>query len=663
MSSALYHGEFVTRQEAVVQMRLEIVHRDVSEVGSGRLFAWRLLSGWVSPEEDDDEGTLALRYIKRVELSPVENGTLELAGPGFVRVKRLDGADEGGGPYPFVIYTIEVTDAALLDGIKVGDRADLYTLIDPDPSAPKKAAKKAAKAKASKAPIALPPKTFDDFRRSTFAEIAKASNLNGWWADDLISLIVPWSQQATDEQVINWLECLDQPMREKYPDGDSGFRSRGAALVAIERANAGNCESANRFLAFAEGALPRKYKEPAYDEYSVALCGLVPAWWRLGKQAAGDLGYERLRQAMVQRGSHGTFLLAGLNVLGGRTDLVREMLPTLFSDLYRSDFLVAGLLSLLTQGDTATAGALLAGWNDAKGKSGTDDSLSLAILTHVIRQGTPELYLDFMFRFPNLFQSHSFAEQALFEIARKNSTASVVWAQRILATPQPYGARRALAVLSRHSPSAADAWRAKMPERTTELGLGRFAYFAALDDNVAAREGLAVIRQSTEPHGFYQFVNIAEATRDRSLAIAAMKAFVEHPDFDADRRGYLLPRLVALGERELAAECCTKYLNVLKKMAPKERKSASEQFAKSAGRMGFAELGKSVVRLAPASARDYVARSHLEGCAIAGDWTCAAAALELIEQGERLQAAILALKTADRGFRCEPDIIPLRALE
>ena len=54
-------------------------------------------------------------FVKSVKLSPLKNGKVAKKGADFFTVKRA------GKKVPSVVYTIEVTDAALLADISKGD--------------------------------------------------------------------------------------------------------------------------------------------------------------------------------------------------------------------------------------------------------------------------------------------------------------------------------------------------------------------------------------------------------------------------------------------------------------------------------------------------------------------------------------------------------------
>src|SRR3954462_10183412 len=109
MSSPLYRGEFLEKKNKTVRLRFTIVHPDVSNFGTDRLFAWKLLSDWVSPPDHGDELELAARYVESVKLSPLKNAKVARKAKDYFTVER----GKGQKP-PTVVYTIKVTDPALL---------------------------------------------------------------------------------------------------------------------------------------------------------------------------------------------------------------------------------------------------------------------------------------------------------------------------------------------------------------------------------------------------------------------------------------------------------------------------------------------------------------------------------------------------------------------
>jgi predicted DNA-binding WGR domain protein len=136
-----------------------------------------------------------------------------------------------------------------------------------DAAAPKA---KASPAKTKTAPaLESPPRTCDDFRDATFELVRKTTSHQ----DPMVPFIVEWSHTADDARVMQWIEKLDPKQ---------GWQSLAAGLVAVVRARTDKA-SAERFIAAAEAVLP----DEGFEK-SRGLEGLVPAWWRVGKQAQGD---------------------------------------------------------------------------------------------------------------------------------------------------------------------------------------------------------------------------------------------------------------------------------------------------------------------------------------------------------------------------------------
>jgi len=72
MSTPLYTGTIEQKQGAVLHYRLTCIEAD--SLGTDALFAWELLEELVAPPEDADPRVLAKKYIRRVQLGPVDNG-------------------------------------------------------------------------------------------------------------------------------------------------------------------------------------------------------------------------------------------------------------------------------------------------------------------------------------------------------------------------------------------------------------------------------------------------------------------------------------------------------------------------------------------------------------------------------------------------------------
>jgi hypothetical protein len=90
MSSPLYSGEITAKRGATVRYRLALVHPDENRFGTDRLFAWKLLSHWVSPPDQGDDRALAAKYVERVTLSPLKNGTITRTTANALEVQRID---------------------------------------------------------------------------------------------------------------------------------------------------------------------------------------------------------------------------------------------------------------------------------------------------------------------------------------------------------------------------------------------------------------------------------------------------------------------------------------------------------------------------------------------------------------------------------------------
>ncbi|MBK9260553.1 MAG: hypothetical protein IPM54_12085 [Polyangiaceae bacterium] len=145
----------------MVLLQATLVHPDIDTFGTERLFAWKLLSDFVSPDDDGDDVTLARKYIKHVEVGPLAHGTVNKRGRGWFSITRAtEDVDDEDAERPAVVYTIEVSDPSLLSQLEEGDSEESLAYVEHDKvilvetsagpaNAPGKA--KANKAKASKA--------------------------------------------------------------------------------------------------------------------------------------------------------------------------------------------------------------------------------------------------------------------------------------------------------------------------------------------------------------------------------------------------------------------------------------------------------------------------------------------------------------------------------
>ena len=237
----------------MVSIELTIVHPDVAEFGTDRLFAWKLLHEWVSPADDGTDVELASRYVKSVKLSPLRNAKKAHVAKDFYSVARKGDAN------PTVTYTIVVTDPALLSGIHPGDTDEVYDFVESGKgdalTPPPKAVKpKTAKQKKPAKAMEIPDRTFADLRLAALEEIRKY----GSWSDYLVDqgMIERWAETESDAQILSYLEYLEPT-----------HRVSGACLVAIARLRSGQVDAAKALLSYAESLY-----QPA-DDYNYGAAG------------------------------------------------------------------------------------------------------------------------------------------------------------------------------------------------------------------------------------------------------------------------------------------------------------------------------------------------------------------------------------------------------
>lgn len=117
----------------VVRLEVILVHPDIETFGTERCFAWKLLSDFVSPDDDGDDVELARKYITRVEVGPLMHGTVTSQERGWFSVKReVEAEDDEDAELPTVVYTIEVSDPSLLRPVKVGDSEESVAYVETD---------------------------------------------------------------------------------------------------------------------------------------------------------------------------------------------------------------------------------------------------------------------------------------------------------------------------------------------------------------------------------------------------------------------------------------------------------------------------------------------------------------------------------------------------
>jgi len=500
---------------------------------------------------------------------------------------------------------------------------------DVTPTAAKTEARPAASKRDANAPPPLAAKTFDDVRAAVFENVAADGHTS--LIEDLISHIVVWAPDATDEQVTAWIAAL--------PKAKDGWHSQAAGRVAVQRVLAGQDASARTFLALAEKGAPKK----DHSAIRNAMNGLIPAWWRLGQQAKADAAYT----AQLAGESHSQRIedLARVAALGGQVDrFIEHGIIGAICNPFEGEALVA----LFIDGPKILAKAL----NDAK-EVDRSSELAVALARHTFREGKPERFLEMALAFPKVFRGSSRCiELALLTLATKAPAQAVKLAQRILDNDDLEQAShiRAASILARHAPDQAVRWAKKAPIAKERGYSCHTTVLAALGKTADARKLLA-------KNEWNQKAEVAELTVDRGLALDALRASLTDTDF---RPCVALVHLYDLGERSLVDDYFEEQLRRLAALSPSERDLTCRQLAQWAGAIGRVDIGTKIAKAPSKGLRHLSAKELMTGCAGVGDHAGALAALALIEDpSERASAAMACLATAAESFVMSPRALPL----
>jgi hypothetical protein len=657
MASALYVARFVAKEGATVQIRLTLVHPDVSEFGTDRLWGWKLLYDWVSPPDDGDAVAMAGRYVRSVAVSPVEHGRITGTEADFIQVARTDEED------PVVVYTIEVTDAALLGDIQVGDEDEVYDFVEPGrgkalkkpprakkaPSADQPAAaKKRTGARAGKqAPAELSVKSYSDVRQLFLQGLKK---YGGGWSDYVVDkgFLSRWAQGAADAEVKGWLAAL-QPMDAVA----------AAALLGLDRLRQGQVAAAQDWLQLAESGY--RQAEDYSGRASGALAGL---WWRLGQPQKAEAALAWVEQAVAQFGAlqnQSVHTLVTVLARGGRWAEVLARAPQVLNGgTYREDLLIPGVL-LAWEDSPAAFTALMSQWTETLGPGNCHRQcyeLSLSLLRLVLQRGEPEKYLEQLLRFPQVLDGMWLGRCALLRTETQSPALAVELAARLADVEDlhPYLLERCLAVLMRHAPSRAAAWVARDQELWREHPSLQ-GYLMAAGQVAEPRAQLAAATSGS-------FAGIAWQTSERGLAVEALKKTAlacREPNEDI-----LLP-LLDLGERAFVDEVLQAELQKISGLPTKQRDIPCRGLARAAAQLGRADLAFAAVKLPGPAVRQYAASSLAAGAAAVGDFTTAYAALQLVPDDNangRVSAALQSgLVAADESFIRGPRAVPLAVLD
>lgn len=657
MASALYVARFVAKEGATVQIRLTLVHPDVSEFGTDRLWGWKLLYDWVSPPDDGDAVVMAGRYVRSVAVSPVEHGRITGTEADFIQVARTDEED------PVVVYTIEVTDAALLCDIQVGDEDEVYDFVEPGrgkavkkppkaklaPPADKPAAtKKRTAARAGKqAPAELPVKTYSDVRQLFFEGLKKYGSS---WSDYVVEkgFLSQWAQGTADAEVKGWLSCL-QPMDAVA----------AAGLLGLDRLRQGQVAAAQDWLQLAESGY--RLAEDYSGRASGVLAGL---WWRLGQPHKAEAALAWVEQSVARFGAlqnQSVHTLVTVLARGGRWAEVLSRAPqVLDGGTYREDLLIPGVL-LAWEESPAAFTALMEKWTQTLGPGNCYRQcyeLSLSLLRLVLQRGEPEKYLEQLLRFPQVLDGMWLGRCALLRTETKSPALAVELAARLADVEDlhPDLLERCFAVLMRHAPSRAAAWVAREQEQ--------WRGHPSLQGYLMAAGQVEEVRAQLAAATSGSFAGIAWQTTERGLAVEALKKTAlacREPN------GHILLPLLDLGERAFVDEILQAQLQKISELPTKQRDIPCRGLALVAAQLGRADLAFAAVKLPGPAVRRYAASSLAAGAAAVGDFTTAYAALQLVPDDNsngRVSAALQSgLVAADESFIRGPRAVPLAVLD
>lgn len=646
MASALYHATFVEKKGPRLKVELAIVHPDISVFGTDRLWAWKLVHEYVSTPDSGTDVELASKYVKSVSMSPVKHAVIAATEDDHVRVKRT-----AKTKHPTVVYTIEVTDAGIVAGIRKGDRDEIYDFVEPGkgkalapPPKPDKAGK-AGKAKraaaaaaaagspASAAPV-IPRKTYADLRDAALALLKKYPGSRWDWVLDN-GMLQRWARDASVEQVAAWIECLDPR-----------YQAQAAALIALDRAK--DRAAAKQLLQLAEAR--HDPADPANDVAS--LIGLVPAWWRLGSPKKADAGYRRLADGLKRSGASKNrrgHLLFTAAARGGRWDRALELVRACLNEGAEcEELLVPGVVAAVAADRTKVVTAILKKWAKVYSQF---EPLSVELLRLFLGRDEPERYLELLLAYPQALGDGTPATYALSRTEAMNPKAAVALAEKLIPKDglPPDLRVCSIAILRRLAPKQAEPWLKEEDDEGSWL-----SFLAAGGRDVRAAIGSASASMCRD---------IAGATTDRDLAIAALeRAAAQEPDPDP----YTLVQLLDLGRRATVDRLLERQLAAIAKRPAKQRDLPCRSLARAAAAAGRPDLGFAAIPLPAPPLRRYTARDLAAGAVDVGDFTTALAALEHVPDdgvNGRVNDALHVLQRADETFHAVPRAIPLRAID
>lgn len=133
MSTPNYYVEVVERRTDGVRLSLALSHDGVVDVGSDRVFGWRLLQEVAGRDAyPDDARERAAAEVRRVTVGPVIDGRETSRDARAIFVDAASWVDEDTPPTFHI--DVEVAAPSALAGIEVGAECDSYAC--PDDGAP-----------------------------------------------------------------------------------------------------------------------------------------------------------------------------------------------------------------------------------------------------------------------------------------------------------------------------------------------------------------------------------------------------------------------------------------------------------------------------------------------------------------------------------------------
>lgn len=640
MASALYVARCLSVDGATVSIELQIVHPDISEFGTDRLFAWKLLHEWVSPADDGTDVELASRYVKSVKLSPLRNAKKKHVGKDFYTVTRV------GEQKPSVTYTIVVTEPLLLSGIKAGDSDEVYDFVEPGKGdalvpPPKVSKPKPSKPKKAAAAPDIPVKTYADLRQLALEGIRKHG---GSWSSYLIEngMIDRWAQTERDAQILSYLEFLT-------PE----HRVAAACVVALTRLRARQTEAAKAFLSYAES-----HYQASEDYNWSAGGGLCALWWRLQKESQADALFARIETEQTERKTnHNQAVHVRFSILaqGGKWDRAEQLIPSLLKDgSYRADLLVPGVLAAWEDHPSLFAKVMDHWQMRADERSMSNYELSTELCRREVARGTPEKYLASALRWHHVLDGSTAAAIALLRTEQNDPNRAIADAQTVLSTPQlgSYVQEYGLAVLTRHARPLAD--------RFVEQNLPTWLRDGYGHGFLAAADRTELLGKHLENHPAYRPASVARLFHDRGAAIAMIKQAMTA---DMQLGGSHFVDLVDLGERAFVDEQLRSALLRLAKEPTRQRDLPCRSLAMTAAQVGMPEHGFAAIKLPGPALRRYSASDMVSGAVSVRDFGTAYAAAMLVPDDDsngRVSSLIQGvLRGADEQFLQGPRALPL----